>query len=374
MPPATALMDDVVVEILLRLPPDEPGCLVRACLVSKPWRRLLTGNAFLRSYRKFHGAPPMLGFLHRLYDEDPCVARFVPTAKSFRPPRTDRRCWYALDARHGRALFYDSESEQKPAEFVVWDPVTDGHRRIPLPETPKSWNAAVLCAVDGCDHLDCHGDDPFLVAFVGTDKEEGIWITSACFYSSEASSWSSTSFVEHPDASIEMQPSALSGNAVYFLCDPSTRILQCDFVGERKLSVIDRPDVHENNIVLITAEDGTLGFAGVQESSIYLWSMEVDPDGAAAWVQHRVVDLGKLLTSRALMITPDVSGFAEGVGVIFVRTIVGLFTIELKSGRVRKVSSRGSVCTAIPYTSFYTPDRAIRQLNASDDALIHLST
>ncbi|KAM3366532.1 hypothetical protein ACQJBY_015751 [Aegilops geniculata] len=78
MPPATALMDDVVAEILLRLPPDDPGCLVRACLVSKPWRRLLTGNAFLRSYRKFHGAPPMLGFLHRLYDEDPCVARFVP--------------------------------------------------------------------------------------------------------------------------------------------------------------------------------------------------------------------------------------------------------------------------------------------------------
>lgn len=360
MPPAPALLDDVVEQILLRFPPDEPACLVRACLVCKPWRLLLTGTAFLRSYRLFHGPPPMLGFLHRLYDEEPCVARFVPTAKAFRPPRPDRRCWYALDARHGRALFYDSE--QKPAEFVVWDPVTDFQRRIPLPETPKSWNAAVLCAVEGCDHLDCHGDDPFLVAFVGTDKKEGIWITSACFYSSEASAWTDTTSVEHPDASIEMQPSVLSGNAVYFLCDPSTRILRCDFARERELSVIDRPDVHENTIVLITAEDGTLGFAGVQESSIYLWSMELDADGAVAWLQYRVVDLGTLLPSRALMITPDVIGFAEDVDVIFVRTIVGLFTIELKSGQVRKVSSRGSVCTAIPYTSFYTPDRALRQL------------
>jgi hypothetical protein len=52
----------------------------------------------------------MLGFLHRLYDEDPCVARFVPTAKDFRPPRPYRRYWYALDARHGRALFYDVRS------------------------------------------------------------------------------------------------------------------------------------------------------------------------------------------------------------------------------------------------------------------------
>lgn len=363
MPPAPALLDDVVEQILLRFPPDDPACLVRACLVCKPWRLLLTSTAFLRSYRLFHGPPPMLGFLHRLYHEEPCVARFVPTAKAFLPQRPCRRCWYALDARHGRALFYDSE--QRPAEFVVWDPVTDFQRRIPLPEeTPKSWNAAVLCAVEGCDHLDCHGDNPFLVAFVGTDKtEEGIWTTSARFYSSEASTWSDATSVEHPDASIEMQPSVLSGNAVYFLCDPSTRILRCDFVGDRELSVIDRPAVDENTeVVLITAEDGALGFAGMHASSICFWSMELGADGAVAWLQYRILDLGTLLPSRALTIMPDVIGFAEVVDVIFVRTVAGIFTIELnKSDRVRKVSSRGCVCTAIPYTSFYTPDRAIRQ-------------
>ncbi|XP_003557395.1 uncharacterized protein LOC100833304 [Brachypodium distachyon] len=364
-PLVPGLPDDLVEEILLRFPPDEPGSLIRACLVSKPWRHLLTGAAFLASYRKFHRqTPPMLGFLHRLYDEEPCVSRFVPTT-AFRPPRPDRRCWYALDARHGRALFYDSESHPTPS-FVVWDPVTDCQRKIPLPELPQAWNAAVLCAVDGCDHLDCHGDDPFLVAFLGTDKMEGFRLTTACVYSSEIRAWSDTTPFEHPDAAVQMQPGVLVGSALCFLCEQSKRILQYDLLS-RELSVIDLPNVHGSSIVLMTVEDGTLGFACMEESRVFLWSMEVVDDGAAAWVEHRVFEMQTLIPPRALMITPDVVGFAEGIGIIFLRTIVGLFTLELKSGRVRKVSTRGSLCTAIPYVSFYNPDRAICQLPQAHD-------
>uniref|UniRef100_A0A0E0AFD5 F-box domain-containing protein n=1 Tax=Oryza glumipatula TaxID=40148 RepID=A0A0E0AFD5_9ORYZ len=60
------LTDDLVAEILLRLRPSEPACLVRASAVCKPWRRILTDQAFLRRYRDFHGAPPLLGFLHNV--------------------------------------------------------------------------------------------------------------------------------------------------------------------------------------------------------------------------------------------------------------------------------------------------------------------
>uniref|UniRef100_A0A0D3GLT6 F-box domain-containing protein n=1 Tax=Oryza barthii TaxID=65489 RepID=A0A0D3GLT6_9ORYZ len=73
------LTDDLVAEILLRLRPSEPACLVRASAVCKPWRRLLTDQAFLRRYRDFHGAPPLLGFLHN-------VAGTTTTASS--PPTT----------------------------------------------------------------------------------------------------------------------------------------------------------------------------------------------------------------------------------------------------------------------------------------------
>ncbi|KAL6647761.1 hypothetical protein ACP70R_015198 [Stipagrostis hirtigluma subsp. patula] len=61
--PPPELNSDATSEILLRLPPDDPACLLRASLVCKPWLRLLSGPAFLRRYDAFHGAPPVLGVL-----------------------------------------------------------------------------------------------------------------------------------------------------------------------------------------------------------------------------------------------------------------------------------------------------------------------
>ncbi|OEL25009.1 hypothetical protein BAE44_0013972 [Dichanthelium oligosanthes] len=50
------LVDDLIGEILLRVSPGEPACLVRASLVCKPWHRLLSDLAFRRRYRAFHRA------------------------------------------------------------------------------------------------------------------------------------------------------------------------------------------------------------------------------------------------------------------------------------------------------------------------------
>ncbi|KAL6888388.1 hypothetical protein ACP4OV_009414 [Aristida adscensionis] len=55
-------IDDVVTEILLRLPP-APSSLPRASLVCKRWRRLATDPAFLRRFRARHRRrAPLLGF------------------------------------------------------------------------------------------------------------------------------------------------------------------------------------------------------------------------------------------------------------------------------------------------------------------------
>uniref|UniRef100_N1R4Z7 Uncharacterized protein n=1 Tax=Aegilops tauschii TaxID=37682 RepID=N1R4Z7_AEGTA len=64
-PPLTLPLphDDLLLEILLRLPP-EPIHLLRASLVSKHWRRLIHDARFLRRFRAFHGVPPVLGFLN----------------------------------------------------------------------------------------------------------------------------------------------------------------------------------------------------------------------------------------------------------------------------------------------------------------------
>lgn len=46
-------MPKLIGEILVRFPPDDLACLVRASLVCKPWRRLLCDRAFRRRYLAF---------------------------------------------------------------------------------------------------------------------------------------------------------------------------------------------------------------------------------------------------------------------------------------------------------------------------------
>ncbi|TVU00359.1 hypothetical protein EJB05_54220, partial [Eragrostis curvula] len=62
---------DAIAEILIRIPPDEPAHLIRACLVCKSWLRLLSDPAFLHRYREFH--------------QDTAAARLLPQ------PLSDRR-------------------------------------------------------------------------------------------------------------------------------------------------------------------------------------------------------------------------------------------------------------------------------------------
>ncbi|TVU40772.1 hypothetical protein EJB05_14249, partial [Eragrostis curvula] len=102
------LNHDAVTEILLRLPPDEPACLVHAALVCKPWHRILKDPAFTRRYREFHRTPPLLGFLHSTYNKDlKCtIPRFVPTTTTPPFPNPPPDCYNSLveDCRHGRVL------------------------------------------------------------------------------------------------------------------------------------------------------------------------------------------------------------------------------------------------------------------------------
>ncbi|CAM0948093.1 unnamed protein product [Alopecurus aequalis] len=307
MAPPPQLIDDVTAEILLRLPPDEPEHLFRAALVCKPWLHIICDPGFRRRYRAFHGAPPLLGFLHRLMvsQGDP-PARFASTTSmpEFPHPGSDGRRTRPLDCRHGRVLIHMLQHDEGP--YLVWDPVTGGRHYLPPEPEGIDWliySAAVLCATDGCDHLDCHGG-PFRVVFAATHAHKDI-------------------------------------------------ILACD-----RLSMIDPPPPYVSDIALMAMENNTsLGFACIQGSSLYTWSMKVDTEEEAAkWVQYRVIELGKTIP----VADPDdelfVVGFAEGVGVVFVSSGVGLFTIKLNSGQVKKVDEPGEYFSALPYMSFYLPE------------------
>jgi hypothetical protein len=105
-------------------------------------------------------------------------------------------------------------------------------------------------------------------------------------------------------------------------------------------------------------EDGVLGCASLhlQESRLEVWLMKSGTDGAVKWVLSKVLELENWLQFRFSYLTR----FADGVGVFFVQTNLGIFTVELKSGRVKKISN--SKDQVIPYMSFYTPGTSTSNL------------
>ncbi|KAL6622694.1 hypothetical protein ACP70R_018680 [Stipagrostis hirtigluma subsp. patula] len=50
-PPPPELMEELVEEVLLRFPPEEPASLVRAALVCRGWRCIVSDPFFRRRFR-----------------------------------------------------------------------------------------------------------------------------------------------------------------------------------------------------------------------------------------------------------------------------------------------------------------------------------
>jgi hypothetical protein len=122
------LMDDVIIEILLRLPPDDIACLAHASLVYKAWRRLLSDRAILRRYGSGPRARLALQQLLQQHIHSPLhphhtVVPFPPPALSAVSPTYCQ----TLDCRHGHVLlFHPAYPSCFPytSNFTVWDPIT----------------------------------------------------------------------------------------------------------------------------------------------------------------------------------------------------------------------------------------------------------
>ncbi|GJN24378.1 hypothetical protein PR202_gb12116 [Eleusine coracana subsp. coracana] len=370
------LNNDAITEILLRFPPADPACLIRAALVCKPLRRILTGSAFLRRYREFHRTPPLLGFISRGWHSElgnftPC---FVPTATAPPFPETPQDCSHSsvIDCRHGRVLLNAFNQD----DFVVWDPITGNQEKVNKPSIPipyRDYSAAVLCAMAGCDHRNCHGA-PFSVLILGLEDTQGP--VHACLYSSETQSWGTPAVPLHAD--IDSRLDVLCGALVkdeFYYCVWGNRIIEYD-LGKNCLSTIDLPnDLGKNFLSLIDPrklnpdscglcmlmEDGSLGFACIKDSGLYLWSRKVKPDGDVGWVQCKVVELSKLeelvpaLSKKKKKWVTELVGAAQGADVVFMATSVGIVMYDFKSGEARKVREKPLCLDLSPFMFFYTP-------------------
>ncbi|RCV43363.1 hypothetical protein SETIT_9G288600v2 [Setaria italica] len=227
-------------------------------------------------------------------------------------------------------------------------------RARPLPHLPS--RATVL----GDPVSLARREGSFRVAFVFT----GNGRASACVYSSETGTWGRLITAEAPCGDVCMKPSALVGDAVYWLLDEGG-ILELH-LGKERLAPMETPthaqSLYLSNIQLMEAEAGVLGFAGVKMYSLHLWAREADRDGTANWVLRTAINLGPFapppcVIPRIMLVPPiKILGVDEGGNFAFLRTIFGIFMLSLDGVLLKKVSDAEIMELVHPYSSFYVAE------------------
>ncbi|VAI40326.1 unnamed protein product [Triticum turgidum subsp. durum] len=363
-PPAPALLDELLEEIFLRLPPDEPEHLVRASLSSKRWLGLLSGARFRGRYRELHGAPPMLGFLYFFHsnsrpETEDNIPHFLPTTK-FRAciPDDDWLGYSALDCRHGRVLI--GEVAYTPMTLVVWDPMTGCRRELEAPPlVDNTYGGPFQVVFVGLDH--CHEDECVARACVSLPVTSNH---SKPGLQSPFDKWSKPCSALHLDSDLYIYeaPPVFVQDALHFkLCNCAEHrvvgILKYD-MSTNSLSLIDMPlawSVNANASILMAMEDDSLGFAHVYGLILNLWSRHMGSDGVASWTQRTVINIKDILPIRNPNKGLRLIGSVEGTDIIFVTTDLGIYKINLKSLQWKREWERKKFRAFIPYMSFHNP-------------------
>lgn len=287
------LPDDLIREILLRLPP-QPSSLLRASLVCKHWRSLVTDPRFTQRLRAsvlgvFFNNPPV-PFPTFVPAGDPPDR--IPDSR-FHPPG---HSWLIRDCRRGRALLQNSK------DLLVWDPLSPETHLVPRPPTS-------VCSrfFDGFGAVLLREDDDvasrsFRVAIALVNA--GIALASV--YSSDTGSWAYPVTAAAPTPSRvpwKEKPGAVVGDTVYWLLNDD-RVLSLELYtaggGLPVLTVLEPrnvPTVHAQNAQLMTTPDCMLGLASLTTSAMRLWTLEIDDDGhgTTSWTLRRTVLLDALL-------------------------------------------------------------------------------
>ncbi|XBI20437.1 uncharacterized protein [Aegilops tauschii subsp. strangulata] len=260
--------DDLLREILLRLPP-QPPYLLRASLVAKRWRHIATDPKFLRRFRVHHRKPPLLGDFS--YEDGRLSFRSTLDLPYRIPPdhfplqlqHHGREPWTLVDCRHGRVLLINSEMRQ----VIVWDPLT-GDRSLlsPPPAFDDMHTAAVLCAAgeQGHAHGACHSS-PFKVVVVDSCEHGDETVVFVSVYASETGVWSDLLSTTLASMGIAVgNRSTLVGKTLRWLLLMSNNILEFD-MDRQTLAVIKRPPGvrSDDSAWIIQADDGGVGFSAL---------------------------------------------------------------------------------------------------------------
>uniref|UniRef100_A0ACD5ZA22 Uncharacterized protein n=1 Tax=Avena sativa TaxID=4498 RepID=A0ACD5ZA22_AVESA len=338
--------DDLLTEILLRLSPN-PSSLPRASVVCTRWRGIISDPGFLRRFRLRHrSSAPILGWF-RTDLQRPRVS-FVPTLEA--PDRVPAErfslqlvgYYYRfrpLNCRHGLVLIILGCR----MELLVWDPVTGDQHRLAVPRgflrEERRIEGAVIRAARVVHHFQV-----VLVGFDEKDRKRAI----GRVYSSETGSWGNPVSTLLPDEVLDDTdffgvPAVSVGDSVYWFISgscSSSRILGFD-LHRQMLSVMPVPSDFDRKdrcqFMFMHAEGGGLGFLAKSGCKVQLWKMESDCDGLASWALGRTIELDRLLPlDPEEKESSSIIGYAEYSNVMFLRTVIGHFTLHLESLKFEK--------------------------------------
>ncbi|PNT76910.1 LOW QUALITY PROTEIN: hypothetical protein BRADI_1g55492v3 [Brachypodium distachyon] len=277
-PLSPELLDDLVLEILLRIPPDRPEALVRASCQSLA-RAALSPTPPSAAATASSTAVPRhcwdTSLRSELTPSGVPATTFLP-ATAFHDARHGHvRPYHVLrDARHGHVLIEDIKRNfWRLGGLVVWYPITEISHRVPWPpNTPclqKDAEFAVLCG--------CHGGHFLVVS--GYRHWQHSSTASARIYSSRdgvGGAWSDRTSVELP--AVQSDGALMKGRSV--LVDQEYNTVDQD------LKVITLPPSGSGSgykgRIYMSAEDGTLAGVG-RPQGIFFQTMPVVEEGCCRY-------------------------------------------------------------------------------------------
>ncbi|KAF8775945.1 hypothetical protein HU200_004080 [Digitaria exilis] len=276
---APHLCEDIVRAILLRLPADEPEHLFRAASVCKPWLSILCDSGFRRSYHRFHGVPPVLGFLTTEPRRN--LTRFVPSSR-FTPGTVTHEDVDPIDARHGRVLLHTYLSDIREDALIAWDPIADRQWEVAPPRRPfDTWSALRSSAATSS-----------AIIWHGTEA-----VTSATLYSSATSSWSEFSST-NSFAHLSLKPATLVNQMIFYTTRRSLGKIVCYDYRAPSLRIIDPPDkvrlLSFRDFILLPEDGGRLVLVTLHLTSLDIWVLEIGiRSRMTAWTHRSNVDISQ---------------------------------------------------------------------------------
>ncbi|XP_047079044.1 uncharacterized protein LOC124689578 [Lolium rigidum] len=352
--------DDLLAEILLRLPP-LPSSLPRASAVCTRWRGLLSDPAFHRRFRTHHRrSPPLIGFIELINISEGIT--FHPALDG--PDRLPRGSFNLntdglgvririLGCRHGLGLLF----VRVPCQLLVWDPVAGDLHRLDVPPEFKLHYHPLEDPISGAV---LRAADHFQVVLVGSSCKQQSRRALACVYSSETGAWGDLVSTPFPSKAtiFDHEPAVLAGDCLHWQILTASRNIILEFdLNTRSLAVtsLSKHMLTRQHYGVIRAEGGRMGFIFVSGFTAQLWRKDTDCD---SWVRGRTIQLDKLLPPDPQKEYPSMVGllgYAEESNVVFFETAARVFMLHLESLQLKRLSEVNNVRCHHPFELVYTP-------------------